>query len=155
MTVASYVRGLWEARAVRLEQVDPQATALRVGGWATPVSDTADVPLVSRVELLDLPALPWLQNQADSPLVSLIERLDLPVTPGFLSHTDSPLLALVETQARTDASPLGASTVTYLDLPLLIGQWMTVLITLARSATHKATPPPVNFRGNNHSRRKQ
>ncbi|MFC8921820.1 DUF2264 domain-containing protein [Cellulosimicrobium sp. NPDC057127] len=119
LTVVSLVRGPWEVRLVRVDEladgVDASSLRLRVGGW--PVVDGDD---------LDASVLPL-------------------VGAG-----------VVTTEHRADATPLGpTSRVDVVDLPVDVGAWHAVLLTLARpphdtvsgapagtstTAAHRATP---------------
>ncbi len=119
MTVLSLVRGPWEIRAVHLAEADPGALWLRVGGWAVSgheiVSTTSDDQTVGVASA-----------EADR-LASRIQALSTSAEGGV--------------SFRDKTSPLGTpSAVPYLDFPVRTGQWVTMLITLARPGQDSSEP---------------
>ena len=111
LEVHSLVRGPWEVRLVRVTGLasDAGVTGVRVGGW--PVA--GDDPL-GRVD--DRGAL-----VVSGQLTSSIQLLTGDGTGGV--------------ERRAEASPLGAvSAIPVIDLPVAVGAWSAILVTLSGSA---------------------
>jgi hypothetical protein len=115
ITVFSIVRGPWEVRLSRVDElaagVDPGGVRLRIGGWAVAGASQASVePVVARVTGAAL----------TSSLVALAGPGATPgsVTPGIAEHED--------------ASPLGHGVrVPWLEHPVQVGAWVATLVELS------------------------
>ncbi len=109
LETASFVRGSWEIRLVRLTSPATTARKLRIGGWPLPVETPADII-------------------TDSGASSAAERLATRITtlsPGGAAGIDH----------RSDATPLSETTATpFITFPLVRDTWLGVLVELS-SAT--------------------
>lgn len=115
VTTWSIVRGAWEVRLVRIEEVSADAapTALRIGGWAIAADATDDAV------------------SDDSAAVAARGRRSMIValTPGGAPGVEH----------RTDASPLGAAaSVPVLTYPVTTGTWIATAVHLSDSASASA-----------------
>ena len=113
ITTHSVVRGLWEARIIRVDPIEhgPEIDelTLRIGGW--PVA--GDRPFAQNVE--------HAARVAAGDLTSIIRTIG-----------DDSVEPLVET--RLDASPLGAfAAVPYVEVDVDPGAWHTAFVELART----------------------
>ena len=131
VTVVSLVRGPWEFRLVRVddlaEGLDPARLRLRIGGWAISSDATAGSADGRGAEVTDgtrrsrLSTVPC--GSADGEPV-----------PGWSS--------------RKDASPLGpVSAVPYLELPVVPGRWAAVLSELSAAGDPAVTPAEAELSG--------
>ena len=120
LTVHSLVRGPWEVRLVRVDELETTATGLvlRVGGW----------PLAG-----DGPA-------------SHVQGAEAVVSTDRLRSGIRSLLGegIAATASRRDASPLGADAVVpHIDYPLASGEWVATLVELsgapAAATTHEVS----------------
>lgn len=116
LTVVSLVRGPWELRLVRIDDLHDPAEAgalrLRLAGWAVSGSDVAPLPL-------------------DAGAAAVVGRTRSMITPVLGDATAG-------TEQRLDASPLGpVSVVPWLDLPVQDGRWVAGLVELTAAPTER------------------
>jgi hypothetical protein len=114
LTVLSLVRGRWELRLVRVDDFEPTALRLRIGGWAVAGDGPADVS-------------PGAACVTGAGLTSRLTRVPSgggtpgDVTAGIAAHDD--------------AGPLGRPVrVPWLDHPVRAGAWVAVLVELSGGA---------------------
>lgn len=114
--VASLVRGPWEIRLVRVEDPEPGAVRLRLGGW--PVSGEG---------ALDGAAAAGRAEARSSRLTSWLELVDTAGSEGGAAADR----VTADVVRRVDAGPLGPETaVPVLELPVRADAWHAVLLGL-------------------------
>ena len=117
LAMLSVVRGAWEVRAVRVDDVLADGLTLRSAGW--PVSG-ADQPVAS--------VLGGTAVAAAGPTVTVL------VAPGSSS---------VGVRTDRDASPLGPWTATpWASTPAVVGDWWVSAVCLARQPAAPSSTPP-------------
>lgn len=116
LTTWSVVRGAWEVRCVRIDEIEADAapTALRIGGWAL-AADVVDDTVSA--------------NTASSSARGRVSTV-FALTPGGTPSIE----------VRRDASPLGASaSVPVVTCPVVVGEWIATAVHLS---DHAATSAP-------------
>ncbi|MFD7658537.1 DUF2264 domain-containing protein [Actinosynnema sp. NPDC059797] len=119
VAVHSLVRGPWEVRLVRVDDValDRPPTTLRLSGWAV-AGPAVDIPSTGA------PCARAADGTRSSLVVLLGEAIDSGVS------------------VRADASPLGpVAAVPWAHCPVLPGEWCAVLLELARDAEPRSAEP--------------
>ncbi|RYV52156.1 DUF2264 domain-containing protein [Pengzhenrongella frigida] len=124
VTTLSLVRGPWELRLVRVQDLaagqDAAALRLRVGGWA--VSGPAAEPLAAE----PLAAEPVAASAGAAPGAGARAGR---VTSRIAAVLGAPIAG---TTRRMDATPLGlAAVVPWLEFPVQVGVWVAALVELA------------------------
>jgi hypothetical protein len=121
----SLVRGPWEVRLIRLDELDPAARTLRVGGWAL-AADTAPDPFADGLT---------------ARAVTVHGAGELESSIRLLSGTGT--AAVVE---RHDASPLGSvASVPVIDVDVTRDEWIAVLIGLDGARTAQPERAAIAF----------
>jgi hypothetical protein len=133
VTVLCLVRGPWEARLVRVDElvagIHDSEVRLRVGGW--PVAGDAGELLRPGSASLDRPASQGTAGQRSALSV-------LPV-PGA-AHQDPSAAAVPGVTTRPDGGPLGGPVrVPWLDFPVHVGRWIATLVELSGSPQSSGT----------------
>ncbi|MFI9815893.1 DUF2264 domain-containing protein [Saccharothrix variisporea] len=124
LQVHSLVRGPWEVRLVRVDDLadDRTPTLLRLSGWAVTGARTGETGPRSALALGD-----------DGTRSSLTALIGTPTRTGVA--------------VRADASPLGAlASVPQLHHPVATGTWLAVLVELTRDPAPWAVRPEVEIR---------
>ncbi|HEX7164824.1 MAG TPA: DUF2264 domain-containing protein [Trebonia sp.] len=128
VTVVSLVRGPWEFRLVRVDDLadglDAVSLRLRIGGWALSGASSAGSAGGTAAEVTDG-----------------TRRSRLAAVPGHA-------VAIAGWASREDADPLGpVSVVPYLEVPVTPGQWVAVLSELGEPHEAAVTRPAAEFSG--------
>lgn len=128
VTVVSLVRGPWEFRLARVDDLaadlDPARLRLRIGGWALSASSPGDIAGSA--------------YGTTAEVISGTRCSRLTAVPGDAVRGD----AVAGWAGRKDASPLGpVSAVPYLELPVAPGQWAVVLSELSGTREVPAARP--------------
>ncbi|WP_045741019.1 DUF2264 domain-containing protein [Actinoplanes rectilineatus] len=124
ITVYSLVRGPWEIRLVRVDDVSERAVGLRISGWPLPTPTSVLTSGGYGAASQHTPTGVWISGGYDAASQhtgsGLAPLAGLPATPGVSTHDD--------------AGPLGRSTqVPWLDYPVPdAGEWIAVLLELSR-----------------------
>jgi hypothetical protein len=130
VTVVSLVRGPWEFRLVRVDDLaaglDPAGLRLRIGGWAVSGEATA--------------------GSADGTSAEVSDGTRFSRLAAVAGDAAVPSEAVAGWTSRTDASPLGpAAAVPYLELPVVPGRWTAVLGELSAAGEAAVTSPAAEF----------
>ena len=147
ISVHSLVRGPWELRFARVEDlsaaVSAETVTLRVGGWAlsgkAPVADASE----NYITEADITAAGVTGGgRAKSGTAAAY-------TPTLVSRiADVSGHGVARLQSRQNASPLGSATlVPIVEYPVAVGQWVATLVELSgrASATELALPTKVSI----------
>ncbi|MFC8599025.1 DUF2264 domain-containing protein [Isoptericola sp. NPDC057191] len=126
VTTVSVVRGAWEVRLARVEEVSPGAVALRVGGW--PVTGEA----TSRAG----------QHAVRAGTTTSTLR---PVPRSGSPAGDGEVDVRTGVATTDDGTPLGPRTATpwVTVTPVPVGEWCAVVVGLHGSGAQEGTPPLV------------
>ena len=151
LSTHSLVRGAWEVRLARVESLEPGLVAetlrLRIGGWAVSGSEpaTGTAPAAGATSPADGRAAPaaisaWV---SEGRLRSTISTLSGESTAHELPHGD---VAVPRVTHRPGSTPLASTAaVPSLDFPVVVGQWVAVIVELSGAATAHEFVPRVDF----------